>query len=69
VTAKDRVDAYLDTVSRLEPEIAQIDTGTALASISISLKRIADALNSPNAYGEVGSAAIAGAIMRGLRDR
>jgi hypothetical protein len=39
----------------------------ALASIAISLKRIADALNSPNEYGEVGSAAVAGAIVRGVR--
>lgn len=30
-------------------------------SIAISLKRIADALNSPNDHGEVGSAALAGA--------
>lgn len=37
------------------------------ASVAISLKRIADALNSPNEYGEVGSAAVAGAIVRGMR--
>jgi len=42
---------------------------TTLLSISVSLKRIADALNEPNEYGEVGSAALAGAIARGLRDR
>jgi len=35
-------DAYLDTVARLEPEIAMIDTGGAAASIAISLKRQAD---------------------------
>ena len=35
---------YLDTVNRLEPEIAMIDTGAGLASIAISLKRIADIL-------------------------
>lgn len=40
-----------------------------LASIAISLKRIADAMQSPNEYGEVGGAALAGAISRGLRDR
>ncbi len=39
-----RVDAYLDTVERLEPEIAMIDAGAAYASIAISLKRIADAM-------------------------
>ena len=34
--------AYLKTVDRLEPEICPIDTTAALASIAISLKRIAD---------------------------
>lgn len=58
---------YLDTIARIEPDIAMIDRDAALASIAISLKRIADALNEPNAYGEVGSAALAGAILRGLR--
>jgi len=43
--------------------------GQALVSIAVSLKRIADALNEPNAYGEVGSAALAGAILRGLREQ
>lgn len=37
-------DAYLDTVKRLEPDIAMIDTGAGLASIAVSLKRIADAM-------------------------
>ena len=41
----------------------------ALVSIAFSLKRIADAMQSPNDYGEVGGAAIAGAISRSLRDR
>lgn len=36
--------AYLDTVRRLEPDIAMIDTAAGMASIAISLKRIADAL-------------------------
>jgi hypothetical protein len=58
----------------MEPDSGQYvlqgdDKGQALVSIAISLKRIADALNSPNEYGEVGSAAMAGAIARGLRDR
>ena len=39
----------------------------ALVSIAFSLKRIADALQEPNEYGEIGSAAMAGAIARGLR--
>lgn len=64
---KERVDAYLGTVGRMEPDIAMVDRDAALASIAVSLKRIADAMNSPNDYGEVGSAALAGAISRALR--
>lgn len=40
-----RVDAYIDTIARLEPDIAMIDRDAALASIAISLKRIADSLD------------------------
>lgn len=58
---------YLETIARLEPDIAMIDAGAFYASAAISLKRIADALNEPNAYGEIGTAAIAGAILRGLK--
>ena len=65
---KQRVDAYLDTISRIEPDIAMIDTGAALASIAISMKRIADALSTPNEYGEFGSEAVSGALTRGLRN-
>lgn len=36
-------DAYQDTVNRIEPDIAMIDNGAANASVSISLKRLADA--------------------------
>jgi hypothetical protein len=36
---------YQGTIVRLEPSITPIDTAAALASISISLKRIADALS------------------------
>lgn len=64
------------TWERMEPDV-RVSTGIgddspiieaeSLASIAISLARIADALCSPNAYGEVGSAAVAGAIVRGLR--
>ena len=39
-----RVDAYNQTISRLEPDIHAIDDGFANASIAISLKRIADSL-------------------------
>lgn len=41
---KERVDAYLDTVNRLEPDIAHLDVSAAAASVAISLKRIADVL-------------------------
>jgi hypothetical protein len=40
---KERVDAYQNTVSRLEPEIAPIDASAFYASAAISLKRLADA--------------------------
>jgi len=35
---------YLDTLARMEPDIAMVDAGGAYASVAISLKRIADAL-------------------------
>jgi len=41
---REHVEAYLGTISRLEPEIAMIDREAALASIAISLRRIADAI-------------------------
>lgn len=41
---KERVDAYLHTIGRLEPEIAMIDASTFYASAAISLKRMADLL-------------------------
>jgi hypothetical protein len=41
----DASNAYLNTVSRLEPDIAMMDTAACLPSIAISLKRIADALD------------------------
>ena len=37
-------DAYQNTVARLEPNIAMVDRDAALASIAVSLKRIADLL-------------------------
>lgn len=42
---KDQVQAYLGTIGRLEPNITMIDTDAGIASIAISLKRIADALD------------------------
>ena len=62
-------EVYLETVARLEPEITMVDTGAALASIAISLKRIADVMERTNEYGERGAEAISGALLRGLRDR
>lgn len=37
-------DVYLDTLDRIEPEIAFIDAAAYYASAAISLKRIADNL-------------------------
>ena len=42
--AEKPVDPYLDTISRLEPSITIIDQNAGLASIAISLKRIANSL-------------------------
>ena len=42
-TPDDAPNVYLDTVARLEPEIAMIDEGAFYASAAISLKRMADA--------------------------
>jgi hypothetical protein len=41
---KMRVDAYMGTINRLEPDIAMIDASAFYASAAISLKRIADAM-------------------------
>lgn len=41
---KERVDAYLATLARLEPDVAAIDVSAFYASAAISLKRIADVL-------------------------
>lgn len=44
LSRKDDLDAYLETVKRMEKDITPIDTAGAAASISISLRRIADVL-------------------------
>lgn len=44
MSLKDRVDGYMATIERLEPDIHAIDAAAAYASIAISLKRIADGL-------------------------
>jgi hypothetical protein len=41
----DHRDYYRETVDRLEPDIAMIDAGAGHASSSISLKRVADAMD------------------------
>ena len=65
----ERANAYLDTIARMEPEIAMVDRDAALASISISLKRIADSLekisSETNSYGEAGIQALVRAIVTG----
>lgn len=42
---QEKVDGYLATIARLEPELHMVDRDASLASIAISLKRIADALD------------------------
>ena len=37
-------DVYLETLAKMEPDIAAVDECAALASIAISLKRIADTI-------------------------
>lgn len=44
-STKDNVDAYIDTISRFEPDLAHTDASAYGGSIAISLKRIADALD------------------------
>ena len=58
--------SYIETVARLEPQIAMVDRDATLTSIAISLKRIADALERANLNGDVLSNQIEGAIYRGL---
>jgi len=41
---KGPVDEYLQTIDRMEPDIHPVDPAAYYASASISLKRIADAL-------------------------
>jgi hypothetical protein len=41
---KTDTDVYLETIKRIEPEIAMIDAGAFYASAAISLKRIAEEL-------------------------
>ena len=45
MSTKDDLDTYMATVGRLEPDPHPIDSTSGIASIAISLKRIADALS------------------------
>jgi hypothetical protein len=58
---------YENTVARLEPDICMIDTNAALASIAISLKRIADSLEKANLDGTQLTLCIQEGIWNGLR--
>lgn len=40
--SKSPSDPYLETVARLEPDIAPVDLVSAMTSIAVSLKRIVD---------------------------
>lgn len=44
------VDSYLDTISRLEPDISPIDASAFYASAAISLKRLADSAEKSSRY-------------------
>jgi hypothetical protein len=45
---QERLNAYLKTIERMEPDVAAIDASFAYASVAISLKRIADTLEAAN---------------------
>lgn len=59
---------YLATLARMEPDIAMVDRDAALASIAISLKRIADIMAEPDTHGETGMKALTRAIWAGIID-
>ena len=44
MTGKAPHEVYSETIERMEPEITHVDRDAALASIAISLKRVADSL-------------------------
>lgn len=59
------MDARLELVPQW---IEEASNEILLGSIAMSLKRIADALSKPNEFGEIGDAAIAGSIKRGMQN-
>lgn len=66
---KERVDGYLGTVDRLEPDIAPIDASAFYASAAVSLKRIADNFEKmAQAMSSVSSSYMAAAARKGPRN-
>lgn len=64
----DAHEGYLDTIERMEPDLHMVDRDAALASIAISLKRIADALEGGGMAQQI-SLAITEGIWKGLKNR
>jgi hypothetical protein len=56
MTTSEEINAYLNTIDRMEPDIAIVDRDAALASIAISLTRIANALETPPRHTAVSDA-------------
>ena len=52
---------------KLEDGLQSMDNSAVLCSIAISLKRIADSLQTYDKYGLTGTASLAQAIVEGLR--
>lgn len=49
-----KVNAYMETVERMEPDIHPVDAAAAYASVAISAKRMADAMvRVADAYDEI----------------
>lgn len=59
-----RVDAYQATLARIEQDITMIDHDAAMASIAISLKRIADAFDHQAQTDRIGVLSDAGSLKR-----
>ncbi len=58
---------YIQVIERLEPNLCNVDQVSALTSIALSLKRIADSLEGANLNGDILANSIEGAIYRGLK--
>lgn len=53
MSTKEDLDVYMATVARLEPELHMIDAPYGVASIAISLKRIADSMQAKAIVDEI----------------